>query len=194
MAEDIAVTKFRDYLRVNTEQPTPDYAGCQKFLFGLADELGIKRRAVEAVSGKPFIIMTIPGSEQHLSSLVLYSHTDVVPTFKDKWKYDPYSGHKDEQGNIYGRGTQDMKSVGSQYLEAIRRHFNRGKKQWLRTIHIVWAPEEEVGALDGMEKFVKMPEFRELNLGFMLDEGLATEGSKYKVYYAERNPWCKSTL
>ncbi|KAK6017867.1 hypothetical protein OSTOST_16602 [Ostertagia ostertagi] len=46
--EDIAVTKFREYLRVNTEQPNPDYAACQNFLFNLADELGIQRRAVEA--------------------------------------------------------------------------------------------------------------------------------------------------
>ncbi|KHJ80321.1 N-acyl-L-amino-acid amidohydrolase [Oesophagostomum dentatum] len=71
-----------------------------------------------------------------------------------------------------------MKSTGSQYIEAIRRHFNRGKKQWLRTIHII--SDEEIGATDGMQKFVNMPEFRELNLGFMLDEGLATEGSAYK--------------
>ncbi|KHJ96350.1 N-acyl-L-amino-acid amidohydrolase [Oesophagostomum dentatum] len=143
MAEDIAVTKFREYLRVKSEQPNPDYAACQKFLFGLADELGIARKAVETVPGKPVIIMTIPGSEPSLPSLVLYSHTDVVPTYKDQWKYDPYSAHKDEHGNIYGR-------------------------------------DEEIGATDGMQKFVNMPEFRELNLGFMLDEGLATEGSAYK--------------
>ncbi|KAL6740813.1 hypothetical protein Aduo_014131 [Ancylostoma duodenale] len=84
MAEDTAVTKFREYLRVNTEQPRPDYAGCQKFLFGLADELGITRKAVEAVPGKPFIIMTIPGTQPKLPSILLYSHTDVVPTFKVK--------------------------------------------------------------------------------------------------------------
>uniref|UniRef100_A0A7I4YDG6 N-acyl-aliphatic-L-amino acid amidohydrolase n=1 Tax=Haemonchus contortus TaxID=6289 RepID=A0A7I4YDG6_HAECO len=187
--EDIAVTKFREYLRVKTEHPTPDYAGCQRFLFNLADELGIARRAVEAVPGKPFIIMTIPGSQPELKSIVLYSHTDVVPAVKDQWKYDPYSAHKDEHGNIYGRGAQDMKSVGSQYFEAIRRHFQRGKKQWPRTIHIVWAPDEEIGAVDGMQKFVKMEEFRDLKLGFMLDEGLASETSSYKVYYADRNPW-----
>ncbi|KAK6049346.1 hypothetical protein COOONC_13150 [Cooperia oncophora] len=78
--EDIAVTKFREYLRVNTEQPNPDYAACQNFLFNLADELGIERRAT--VPGKPFIIMTIPGTQPELKSLMLYSHTDVVPTFK----------------------------------------------------------------------------------------------------------------
>uniref|UniRef100_A0A0K0DMW4 M20_dimer domain-containing protein n=1 Tax=Angiostrongylus cantonensis TaxID=6313 RepID=A0A0K0DMW4_ANGCA len=182
--EDIAVTKFREYLRINTEQPSPDYDSCRKFLIRLADELGIQSKVVEAVAGKPFVIMTIPGLKPDLSSIVLYSHTDVVPTFKDKWMHDPYSAHKDEQGRIYARGAQDMKCVGSQYFEAIRRHFLRGKKQWLRTIHIVWGP-----GVDGMKKFVQMPEFRELNLGFMLDEGLASETSTYKVYYGERNPW-----
>ncbi|KAJ1349748.1 hypothetical protein KIN20_005391 [Parelaphostrongylus tenuis] len=187
--EDIAVTKFREYLRINTEHPSPDYNRCTKFLVDLANELGIQSKIVEPVRGKPFVIMTIPGSQRDLTSIVLYSHTDVVPTFKDKWTYDPYSAHKDEQGNIYARGTQDMKCVGSQYFEAIRRHFLRGKKQWLRTIHIVWAPDEEIGAVDGMAKFVQMQEFRELNLGFMLDEGIASETSTYKVYYGERNPW-----
>ncbi|KIH55028.1 hypothetical protein ANCDUO_14822 [Ancylostoma duodenale] len=80
--EDIAVTKFREYLRVNTEQPKPDYAACKTFLFKLADELAIHRYAVETVPGKPFIIMTIPGFRPELESLMLYSHTDVVPTFK----------------------------------------------------------------------------------------------------------------
>ncbi|VDM61998.1 unnamed protein product [Angiostrongylus costaricensis] len=187
--EDIAVTKFREYLRINTEQPSPDYGGCRKFLIRLADEIGIQSKIVEAVPGKPFVIMTIPGLKPALSSIVLYSHTDVVPTFKDKWMHDPYSAHKDEQGRIYARGAQDMKCVGSQYFEAVRRHFLRGKKQWLRTIHIVWGPDEEIGGVDGMKKFVQMPEFRELNLGFMLDEGLASETSTYKVYYGERNPW-----
>lgn len=45
-----------------------------------------------------------------------------------------------------------------------------------------------------MQKFVKMTEFRELKMGFMLDEGLASETSTYKVYYAERNPWCERKL
>ncbi|VDL77348.1 unnamed protein product [Nippostrongylus brasiliensis] len=188
--EDIAVTKFREYLRVNTEQPNPDYAACEQFLFNLADELGIQRRSVETAPGKPFIIMTIPGSRPEMKSLMLYSHTDVVPTFKDQWKHDPYSGHKDENGDIYGRGAQDMKCVGSQYFEAIRRHFQRGQKHWLRTIHIVWGPDEETGGPDGMRKFCTMDEFRALNIGFVLDEGLASETDVYKVYYAERCPWC----
>ncbi|XGW31632.1 hypothetical protein V3C99_010078 [Haemonchus contortus] len=187
--ENIAVTKFREYLRVNTEQPSPDYAACQNFLFNLADELGIQRRAVETVPGKPFIIMTIPGTQPQLKSLMLYSHTDVVPTFKDQWKYDPYSAYKDENGDIYGRGTQDMKCVGSQYFEAIRLHFQRGRKRWLRTIHIVWGPDEEIAGPDGMATFCQMDKFRELNVGFVLDEGIASENDTYKVFYGERCTW-----
>lgn len=48
MSEDIAVKKFRDYLRVNTEQPNPDYEGCKQFLLNLAAELNIATKVVYA--------------------------------------------------------------------------------------------------------------------------------------------------
>ncbi|PIO65716.1 hypothetical protein TELCIR_12594 [Teladorsagia circumcincta] len=176
--EDIAVTKFREYLRVNTEQPNPDYVACQNFLFNLADELGIQRRAVEA---------SYFNSSLSCGLKLVYSVACLA--VKDQWKYDPYSAYKDEKGDIYARGAQDMKCVGSQYFEAIRRHFQRGQKRWLRTIHIVWGPDEEIAGPEGMAKFCKMDEFRELNVGFTLDEGIASETDIYKVYYAERCTW-----
>ncbi|CAD6196558.1 unnamed protein product [Caenorhabditis auriculariae] len=187
--EDIAVTKFREYLRVKTEQPNPDYEACRSFLFNLADELNIEKKSAFVVAEAPFVIMTIPGSKPELPSVMLYSHTDVVPTFPEHWKYDPYSAYKDEKGDIYARGSQDMKCVGSQYFEAIRRHFNNGKKQWLRTIHIVWGPDEEIGGVNGMKTFCSSDDFKKLNVGFTLDEGIATEDDVYKVFYAERSPW-----
>ena len=48
MAEDIAVTKFREYLRINTEQPNVDYEPCKNFLLKLADELAIETKVVYA--------------------------------------------------------------------------------------------------------------------------------------------------
>ncbi|CAI2351189.1 unnamed protein product [Caenorhabditis sp. 36 PRJEB53466] len=189
MAEDIGVTRFREYLRVNTEQPKPDYVACRDFLFKYADELGIARRAIETAPGTFFVIMTIPGSRPELSSVMLYSHTDVVPTFREHWDHDPYSAYKDEQGNIYARGAQDMKCVGVQYMEAIRNWFAKGIKQWTRTIHIVWGPDEEIGHVNGMRGFSATEEFKKLNIEFALDEGIAAEDNVYKVFYAERIPW-----
>ncbi|ETN68734.1 N-acyl-L-amino-acid amidohydrolase, partial [Necator americanus] len=115
------------------------------------------------------------------------SSDSVLP--QDQWKYDPYAAHKDENGDIYARGAQDMKCVGSQYVEAIRRHFQRGRKQWLRTIHILWGADEEIAGEEGMARFCQMDEFEQLNIGFVLDEGIASETNQYNVFYAERCPW-----
>ncbi|KAH7709755.1 aminoacylase-1-like isoform 1 [Aphelenchoides avenae] len=172
--EDIAVTKFREYLRVNTEQPNPDYEACKDFLFNYAKELGVDAWEYECAVGKPFIGMTIQGTDPALPSLLLHSHTDVVPTYKDQWKYDPYSGYKDAEGNIYGRGTQDMKSQGIIYAEAIRR---------------LKAADEEIGGDAGMEAFVHTEKFKEMNVGFALDESLASEEEAYTIYYGERSTW-----
>lgn len=45
----------------------------------------------------------------------------------------------DDDGNIYGRGAQDMKCVGIQYIEAIRRCLKNGQK-FKRTIHLLYVP------------------------------------------------------
>lgn len=49
--------------------------------------------------------------------------------------------------------------------------------------------DEETGGLLGMNKFVKSPEFAALNVGFALDEGLASTDESFSVYYGERTIW-----
>ncbi|KAM3718615.1 Aminoacylase-1 [Dirofilaria immitis] len=188
--EDIAVRHFREYLRINTAHPNPDYEKCAKFLFDLADGLNLERSIYECVQGKPFVIMTLRGRDESLPSLMLYSHTDVVPTpDKECWMFDPFAGIKDIDGKIYGRGAQDMKSIGIQYVEAVRRLLKKKQRNFLRTVHIVWGPDEEIGAEDGMEKFAKSEAFIKLNVGFVLDEGLPTEDKSFYVFYGERCSW-----
>ena len=58
---------------------------------------------------------------------------------QSKWSHDPFGAEKDDQGNIYARGAQDMKSVGIQYLEAIRRLKLKGFVP-LRTVHVSFVP------------------------------------------------------
>lgn len=40
-----------------------------------------------------------------------------------------------------------------------------------------------------MMAFVRSKEFEGLNLGFVLDEGQASVGDEYRVFYADRSPW-----
>lgn len=42
-----------------------------------------------------------------------------------------------------------------------------------------------------MATFVTTPQFAKLNVGFALDEGIATPNEVFDVYYCERTTWSK---
>ncbi|XP_061583197.1 aminoacylase-1A-like [Cololabis saira] len=186
--EDPSVSLFRDYLRLRTVHPEPDYDAALKFLDRIAEELGLPMKKIEVCPGRVVSIMTWEGTKPTLKSILLNSHTDVVPVFQEHWKCDAFSAFKDAEGNIYARGTQDMKCVTIQYIQAVRRLKGQGWKP-TRTVHLMFVPDEEVGGHKGMETFVTHPEFKKLNIGFALDEGLANPKEAYTVFYGERNPW-----
>ncbi|XP_061788696.1 aminoacylase-1-like [Nerophis lumbriciformis] len=186
--EDPSVGLFREYLRLRTVHPQPDYVAALRFLDRMAAELGLPMKKIEVCLGSVVSIMTWQGTNPNLKSVLLNSHTDVVPVYQEHWKYDAFSAFKDEEGNIYGRGSQDMKCVTIQYIQAVRRLKAEGRKM-LRTVHLMFVPDEEVGGHKGMETFVAHPEFQKLNIGFALDEGLANPKNAFTVFYGERNPW-----
>ncbi|XP_072026052.1 aminoacylase-1-like isoform X2 [Amphiura filiformis] len=186
--EDQAVTNFREYLRIPTVHPDPDYEPAVDFLKRMAGELGLPIKVIEVYPKNPVVVISWEGKDPSLKSIILNSHMDVVPVFPEHWKCDPFSATKYDNGDIYARGTQDMKCVGIQYIEAIRKLIKRGEKP-LRSIHMTFVPDEEVSGHKGMKLFVDHPEFKKLNMGFGLDEGLANPTEKFTVYYGERAVW-----
>ncbi|CAN0926992.1 Acy1 [Linum grandiflorum] len=182
------ISRFQQYLQINTAQPTPNYYEAVDFLTAQADSLSLQTRSLEFVPGKPLLLIHWPGSDSSLPSILLYSHTDVVPSEPDKWDHPPFSAHLDSHGRIFARGSQDMKCVGMQYLEAVRRLKASGY-QPLRSVYLAFAPDEEIGGHDGAELFAQSDAFRSLNVGIVLDEGLASPADNYRVFYAERSPW-----
>ncbi|CAF3886484.1 unnamed protein product [Rotaria sordida] len=76
-------------------------------------------------------------------------------------------------------------SVGIQYLEAIRR-LKTAKYEPKRTIHCLFVPDEELGGATGMKILRTLDEFKDLNVGFVLDEGLASETDVFQVFYGDR--------
>lgn len=139
----------------------------------------------------PVVVMTWIGFQPELPSIMLNSHMDVVPVFEEYWTHPPFAAEIDENGNIYARGAQDMKSVGMWYLAAIRALKRSGVDRLKRTIHILYVPDEENYGAHGMVKFSKSAEFQALNVAFALDEGgtpIDTNG-KLPAYYSERTLW-----
>ncbi|KAJ4962715.1 hypothetical protein NE237_022654 [Protea cynaroides] len=182
------ISRFQQYLQINTAQPSPDYSGAADFIFSQAKTIGLESQSIEFVKGKPVLLLKWPGTNPDLPSILLNSHTDVVAAEYHKWTHPPFDAHLDKTGDIYARGSQDMKCVGMQYLEAIRRLKNSGF-QPVRTLYVSFVPDEEIGGHDGAEKFAQSEEFEKMNVGIVLDEGLASTNENYRVFFGERCPW-----
>ncbi|KAK9286765.1 hypothetical protein L1049_015169 [Liquidambar formosana] len=184
----VIVSRFQKYLQINTAQPHPNYYEAADFILSQANSLSLHSQTLEFVEGKPTLLLKWPGSNPNLPSILLNSHTDVVPSEPHKWAHPPFDAHLDPNGDIYARGSQDMKCVGMQYLEAIRRLKASGF-QPIRTVYLSFVPDEEIGGHDGAEKFADSDIFNKMNVGIVVDEGLASPNENYRVFYAERCPW-----
>ncbi|EDW15005.1 aminoacylase-1 [Drosophila mojavensis] len=180
---------FREYLRIPTVHPNVDYTACVEFLKRQAASLGLPVDVVYPVNeANPVVVMKWLGKQPELPSIILNSHTDVVPVFPDKWTHGPFSADLDDEGRIFARGSQDMKCVGTQYLGAVRALKASGF-QPKRTVYLTYVPDEEVGGHLGMRQLVNSDYFKKLNVGFSFDEGISSEDETYAVYYAERTLW-----
>ncbi|XP_073828399.1 aminoacylase-1B [Musca autumnalis] len=180
---------FREYLRIPSVHPKPNYTPCVDFLRKQAESLGMQMRIHYPVNkDNPVVVLSWPGSDTSLPAILLNSHMDVVPVFPDSWKHEPFGAEMDEEGRIFARGAQDMKCVGMQYLGALRKLKMSGK-QFKRTIYVSFVADEEMGGGLGMREFVNTSDFKSLNIGFSLDEGLASPTEEFPVFYAERSVW-----
>ncbi|XP_033222120.1 aminoacylase-1-like isoform X2 [Belonocnema kinseyi] len=186
--DELAIENFREYLRIPSVQPNVNYDDCVIFIKKQAKSLDLPVKVFEIFPGKPIVVITWEGFEPEKPSILLNGHMDVVPVYLDQWKYPPFAAHMDEKGDIYGRGSQDMKSVSIQYIESIRRLKLNGIRL-KRTIHISFVPDEEIGGKDGMEAFVATQDFKNLDIGFALDEGIPYPTESFILFYGERSKW-----
>ncbi|CAH1395708.1 unnamed protein product [Nezara viridula] len=187
MVEDV-INIFREYLKIRSVHPDPDYDACVDFVKNKADEYGFKTQIFPLDEKRPVLIVTLEGSEPSLPSILLNSHTDVVPVFEEQWSYDPFGAEMDQEGNIYARGSQDMKCVTIAQLEALRR-IKCSQVKLKRTVHMTLLPDEEIGSIEGMAKFVHTKTFKDLNVGFDIDEGIPSADEEFLIFNNERCKW-----
>ncbi|CAG9785642.1 unnamed protein product [Diatraea saccharalis] len=135
--QDPAVMNFRKYLEIDTSRSENLYKAVD-FLRSLSSEIGLDF-AVYTPAGIPICVLTWPGVDPSLPSIMLNSHMDVVEADEARWKYPPFAAHVDENCNVYARGAQDTKDVGILYIEAIRR-LKKQNAALNRTIHITFMP------------------------------------------------------
>ena len=214
MDDASAVALFQEFLRIPSISTTGATSGSYrqaadwlkaKLTEALSPVPGLRVEEVEAIAGKPVVVATLPGKDESLPVLLLNSHYDVVPADLQYWHVDPFGAEIADDGRIYGRGTQDMKSVCVQYIVALQRLIAQhtasgggGSPAFLRTVVLTFVPDEEIGGRDGMGALLHSECFQRIaggadgkggGIGLALDEGLANPGDKYTVFYGERSPW-----
>jgi aminoacylase len=187
-----SIHRFREFLRIPTISSNGPvdgtYSQAVNLLGSWMREIGLENiRTFEFVKGKPVLLGSIIGTNPELQSILLNGHYDVVPIADPQaWSVEPFSADERQDSRIIARGTQDMKCVVVEYLEAIRILKKDSNWRPRRTVHISFVPDEEVGGIDGAAKFVDSHHFSELKLALALDEGLANPGNVFHLFYGER--------
>ncbi len=186
--DDQMITTLQGYIRINTGHPTPPYYHALDLLQKLAQKDGFKFQKIALPSGNPVGIISFVGSDPTLPALALNHHMDVVPASNPhEWKSDPFEA-KIVDGELIGRGVQDMKGIGMVHYFALKELMNSGFVP-KRTIHIFAVPDEEVGGFKGTKEFVNSDEFKTFNIGYIIDEGHASgDPGMLEIKVSERKP------
>lgn len=158
------VSMVEDY--VDNVQPFIDYRNWLEKTYPLLNE-----KAERTIIAGYSIIYHLKGKNPELKGGCYLSHIDVVPAPKDGWEYDPFEGVLTDDGYIYGRGAQDMKSHMIALLEAVEYHLKNGK-EFNRDLYLCFGHDEEPGnSCGGASSIVKYLYDKGVRMEFVIDEG-----------------------
>jgi len=164
---DEAIKTLQEYIRINTSNPPGDTSKTADFLTAILEREGIPVTRYESAPGKVIVLARLKGSGKAKPILLLH-HMDVVPADKSRWPRDPFGGELVD-GEIWGRGSMDMKGLGTIHLYA----FLELKRQGVplaRDVILMAVPDEEVGGGLGARWMIER-HFAELDPEYVLDEG-----------------------
>lgn len=145
--QEEAVQILCDYLKVDTTNPPGKELTGARFLAGVLEKEGLSAKVLESQPDRGNVVSTLKGKDG-LLPLILLHHIDVVPAEAEKWKYPPYSGAIVD-GEIWGRGAQDCKSLGVIELLAFLL-LKREGFQPKRDIILMATADEETGGKWGV--------------------------------------------
>ena len=116
------------------------------------------------------LLYTWKGRNPVLPPAILCAHFDVVPAGDiSGWKHGPFSGDIAE-GEVWGRGTQDIKVLMASILEAAERLIGEGFTPE-RTLYFAFGGDEEVGGRRGAAAIAGHLAAAGVKASFLVDEG-----------------------
>jgi acetylornithine deacetylase/succinyl-diaminopimelate desuccinylase-like protein len=113
---------------------------------------GFETEILRSPGGRPSLVARLPGPTDR-APLVLNSHLDVVPVEEDAWSQDPFGGEV-IAGELWGRGTLDMKGIAVMHVEAAIA-LATSMATPSREVVIVAVADEEAGGAEGAAWLVR---------------------------------------
>jgi acetylornithine deacetylase/succinyl-diaminopimelate desuccinylase-like protein len=155
------------YIQADTTNPPGREIVGARFLQGILEKEGLSPTLLESQPDRGNLICSMKGTESE-PPIVLLHHIDVVPAEAEKWKQPPYSGAV-QNGEIWGRGAQDCKSLGVMELVALILLKREGFLPRRNIVYMATADEEAGGRWGVDWLFQNHPEW--MKAGFVINEG-----------------------
>ncbi|MBX9691179.1 MAG: M20/M25/M40 family metallo-hydrolase [Cyanobacteria bacterium] len=186
-----ATDLLAQYLRIDTTVPPGNEKKGAEFLASILKRDGIESQLLETAPDRSCIYARLKGTGKK-RPIVLLNHIDVVPAKAADWTHPPFAGEIHD-GELWGRGAIDMKSLGIFELECMLM-LKRNGVTLDRDIIFIGTPDEEVGGQFGAGWFVKNHPDLVSGAEFLLNEGFGIEtdnngkATYWGVDFGEKSP------
>ena len=139
-----AVELLGELIRFDTVNPPGNEEPAQEMLAQRLRDAGFECTLLAAVPGRPNLIADLPG-EAEGETLCLLGHVDTVPADSSEWTFNPWAGDVVD-GEVRGRGAQDMKGQVAAEIAAAISLANSGWRPARGSLKVVVTADEEMGA------------------------------------------------
>ena len=139
---------LQEYLRIDTSNPPGRERLACDFLGEILEREGIEYELFDAGDERVSLRAVLSGDGSK-EPLMLLNHTDVVPVEREYWDEEPFAGLI-RNGEIWGRGTLDMKGLGVAELLTVLL-LKRSGLPLARDIVFLAVADEEAGGTLGIE-------------------------------------------
>jgi acetylornithine deacetylase/succinyl-diaminopimelate desuccinylase-like protein len=168
VVEKEAVQLLRRYLQINTINPPGNELAGAMFLKEVLEKNGIAGELHVSAQGRGNLITRFMGAHGAIPEILLLHHIDVVPVEENKWEHPPLSGRVID-GEVWGRGALDCKSLGIMQLMAVMLLKRQGLSPEKRIVLAATA-DEEAGSTWGAGWLMQhVPE--KLKTTYVINEG-----------------------
>ena len=164
-----AVGLLQQYVRIQSIDPPANTAEAAQFVKRILDDAGIPVQIYPSgPAGQTNLVARLAGRDRSKKPLLLLNHLDVVPVDRKAWKFDPFAAVI-QNGEIWGRGTMDMKGIGIEQMMALVTLKKSGVTPPRDIVMLSTADEENNGTY-GI-RWMIAHHFSEIDAEYVLDEG-----------------------